>query len=263
MTTSHPLHASNNGMNAVLLSAVSWLARLLILAAVLSAVCFAILVWRLKPVAVAVCPSCFGFERIASDTYVQQGMPLEEQTLAKNVLASSENRIREFYGDIERYPRVLICATQECIGRLGGGAAASGSVGAFVLLLGPKGINVIEISHELSLIEVSGRIGLYHSIMDTVPAWYEEGVAVLVSDDPEFIAPVRANVDRCLADPSGILPVDMTKWLDEADEYPFIYAQAACRVDQWMLARGGSSAVSRLLARVARGESFTRAYAER
>lgn len=249
-------------MQATGVRAVWWAVKSVMLILILSILCFGILIWKAKPLAAAVCPRCYGFERIGSGIYVQHGMSIAQQSLAKRMLALADDRILEFYGGIEYHPRVLICATQECIGRLGGGDAASGSIGAFVLLLGPKGINVIEISHELSLIEVSGRIGLYHSIMGTVPAWYEEGVAVLVSDDPEFIAPVRADVDRCLADPAGVLPADMTKWLDEADEYPFIYAQAACRVEQWMLARGGSSAVSRLLARVARGETFESAYGE-
>ncbi|HVA55190.1 MAG TPA: hypothetical protein VNI53_05240 [Gammaproteobacteria bacterium] len=249
-------------MNAELPRALSWLLRLLVLTAVLSMVCFGILVWRVKPLAVAVCPVCFGFEKIESGIYVEHGMPVEAQVLAKRVLALAEERVRDFYGDIEDHPRVLICANQTCIGRIGGGDAASGAVGAWVLLLGPKGMNEIDIAHELSLIEVSGRIGLYHSLMDTVPAWFDEGVAVVVSDAPEFAALAKANQNGCLNKPTDDLPVDKTKWVEEAGEYPFIYAQAGCRVSDWMATRGGSHAVSRLLARIAQGEAFDKLYAE-
>ena len=249
-------------MNAIIANVVTWIVRLLVLTAVLSIVCFGILVWRVKPLAVAVCPICFGFEKIESGIYVQSGMPVEEQALTKRVLVLAENRIRYFYGDIEYHPRVLICATQKCIGRIGGGDATSGSVGAFVLLLGPKGMNEIDISHELSLIEVSGRIGIYHSIMDTVPAWFDEGVAVVASDAPEFAALAKANQNGCLNTPTDHLPVDKTRWFEEASKYPFIYAQAGCRVAEWMATRGGSHGISRLLARIAKGESFDRAYAE-
>ncbi|MGA9854665.1 MAG: hypothetical protein WBR29_05245 [Gammaproteobacteria bacterium] len=249
-------------MNTIVASVVSWIARLLVPAAVLSIVCFGILVWRVKPLAVAVCPLCFGFEKIGTGIYVQHGMPLDEQARATHLLVLADDRIRDFYGHIEYRPRVLICATQECIGRIGGGDAASGSVGAYVLLLGPKGVNEIDITHELSLIEVSGRIGLYHSIMDTVPAWFDEGVAVVASDAPEFAALAKANRNGCLDKPTDDLPVDKTKWIEEASEYPFIYTQAGCRVADWMAIRGGSAAVSRLLARIAKGESFDKVYAE-
>ncbi len=249
-------------MYAIVANMVTWIVRLLVLATVLSVVCFGILVWKVKPLAVAVCPVCFGFEKIASGIYVQQGMPVEEQALTKRVLMLADDQIRDFYGDIEDHPRMLICATQECIGRIGGGNAASGSVGALVLLLGPEGMNQIDITHELSLIEVAGRIGLYHSIMNTVPAWFDEGVAVVASDAPEFAALAKANASGCRNKPTDDLPVYRSQWLEEAHQYPFIYAQASCRVAEWMAVRGGSHAVSRLLTRVANGESFDKAYAE-
>ncbi len=234
----------------------------MVLAIVLSAACFGILIWRAKPVAAAVCPQCFGFERVTEKVYVQRGMTDEEQSLVKHKLALADDHIREFYGNIEYHPRILICATQGCIGKFGGSDAATGSVGAFVLLLGPKGINVIDISHELSLIEVSGRIGLYHSLTDAVPAWFDEGVAVVVSGAPEFTALASADQNGCRHEFTEDLPADKTKWIEEASEYPFIYAQAGCRVAEWMASRGGSTAVTRLLTRVAHGETFERAYAE-
>ncbi|MDE2090832.1 MAG: hypothetical protein KGJ08_02885 [Gammaproteobacteria bacterium] len=249
-------------MNAIVASVMSWIVRLAVLAAVLSSVCFGILVWKVKPLAVALCPVCFGFEKAGCGVYVQHGMPVEQQTLTMRVLALADDRIRGFYGDIEFHPRVLICTTQDCIVGIGGGDAATGSVGALVLLLGPKGMNEIDITHELSLIEVAGRVGLFHSIMDTVPAWFDEGVAVVASDAPEFTALASANQNGCLTKPTDDMPADRTQWTEEASQYPFIYAQAGCRVAEWMATRGGGSAVSRLLARVANGEPFDRAYAE-
>ncbi|MGA9853252.1 MAG: hypothetical protein WBR15_10010 [Gammaproteobacteria bacterium] len=248
-------------MNSIIANAISWVIRLLILALVLSAVCFGVLAWRVKPVAAAVCPQCYGFEKSAEKVYVQRGMTDEEQSLVKRNLTLAYDHIREFYGNIGNHPRILICATQECIGRFGGNDAATGSVGSYVLLLGPKGINVIDISHELSLMEVSGRIGLYHSLMGAVPAWFDEGVAVVVSGAPEFTALASSGQNGCRHEFTEDLPADKTKWIEEASEYPFIYAQAGCRVAEWMASRGGSSAVTRLLTRVANGETFERAYA--
>lgn len=251
-----------NKAHITLAAAVAWVVRSAVLIAVLSAVCFSVLVWRAKPVAAAVCPQCFGFVNSSGRIYVQRGMPVGEQSLAKRTLALADARILEFYGNVEYHPRVLICYTQACIQKIGGGDSASGSVGAFVLLLGPKGIDVIDITHELSLVEVSGRIGMYRSVMGAVPAWFDEGVAVVASDAPEFVAMQGVNQRGCLHASTGDLPADKTKWIEEASEYPFIYAQAGCRVARWMAARGGSHAVIRLLAQVAKGRTFERAYAE-
>jgi hypothetical protein len=249
-------------MNAIVTSVLTWILRLSVFTVVLSSVCFGILVWKVKPLAAVVCPVCFGFEKLESGIYVQNGMTIEAQALTRRMLALSDERIRDFYGDRQSHPSVLICETQNCISRIGGGDAATGSVGALVLLMGPKGMNEIDITHELSRIEVAGRIGVYHSIMDTIPAWFDEGVAVVASDAPEFAALAKANQNGCLDKPIDNLPVDKIKWFEEAGEYPFIYAQAGCRVANWMATRGGSHAVSRLLAQVAKGESFDRAYTE-
>jgi hypothetical protein len=241
---------------------LSLIVKLIILIVILSGLCFGILVWKVKPLAIVVCPMCFGFQKIDSGIYAQKGMPVDTQALTKHTLALSEQRVSEFYGELQSHPSVLICATQDCITRIGGGEAASGSLGSLVLMLGPKGVHEVEISHELSLIEVARRIGMYRSIMDTIPAWYDEGVAEVVSDAPEFAAMQRDGQYGCLHMQMEDLPTNRTRWIEEADEYPFIYAQAGCRVAIWMTKHGGSHAVRRLLARIANGESFNQAYSE-
>lgn len=179
-----------------------------------------------------------------------------------HLLGAAEHRIKEFYGSARYRPRVLVCATSQCIRRFGGNNGSTGSIGSLVLLLSSQSINIIDISHQLALIELQGRMGMFHMFMGSVPAWFEEGVAVLVSDDPQFIATPPNKRDRCLADPNNDLPVQMSNWRRKADSDPSLYASAACRVDRWMLARGGSMAVVRLLDRIAHGGSFKHAYAE-
>lgn len=237
-----------------------WSIRLAVLIAVLSAACFGVLVWRAKPVAAAICPQCFGFESSGKQVYVERSMPAGESLKVQRALTLAEERIRGFYGDNGIYPRVLVCATQKCIRRIGGGNASSGSVGSFVMILGPQGASVTEMTHELSLIEVSKRIGVFHTIMESVPAWFDEGVAVLAANDPAYIGPANTKRDRCLARPEEDLPVDMQSWVNESNQYPFINAQAACRVYEWMRARGGSNSIVILLGQIAHGQTFMSAY---
>lgn len=210
--------------------------------------------------AAAICPQCFGFESNGKQVYVQRSMPAGERLRVRRALAFAEERIRDFYGDTGIYPLILVCATQKCIHSIGGGDSTSGSVGSFVMILGPQGASIIEMTHELSRIEVSKRIGIFHTVMGSVPAWFDEGVAVLVSNDPAYIAPANAEDGRCLARTNRDLPVDMQLWVDESNQDPSINAQAACRVYDWMQTRGGSQAIVGLLTDIAHGETFKSVY---
>lgn len=247
-------------MRSKFLAATGWIVRWAVLIVILSAAFFGVLVWRARPVAAAICPQCFGFESGGQQVYVQRSMPAAQSLKMERALSLAEDRIRDFYADDGVFPRTLVCATQKCIRRIGGGDASSGSVGSYVMILGPKGDSVTEIAHELSLIEVSKRIGLFHTMMASVPAWFDEGVAALAANDPAYIGPVNGKHSRCLAKPEDDLPVDMQSWINESDQYPFINAQAACRVYEWMQARGGKGSIARLLSQIAHGQTFASAY---
>lgn len=243
---------------------MTWgLVGVLILVLVLLVLSAGITVWIARPVAAAICPGCFGFEHLQGQIYVQHGMSDKDKSKAIHLLIDAENRIKDFYGSVKYKPRVLVCATARCIRRLGGGGADMGSIGPYVMLLSLQSVNVIDVSRLLALVDIQGRMGVRHVLVGSVPAWFEEGVAVLVSDDPQFIASPRGNRDRCLADPSDQLPVQISDWNSETQEDSSLYASAACRVYHWMLARGGSFAVARLLEEIANGESFNKAYNER
>jgi hypothetical protein len=63
-----------------------------------------------------------------------------------------------------------------------------------------------------------------------VPQWFDEGLAVLVSDDPRYLRP---EGDRCLVEPAGPLPDTLDGWLTAASADAQVYAQAACAVSRW------------------------------
>src|SRR5262249_50832958 len=104
-----------------------------------------------------------------------------------------------------------------------------------------------------------GRIG---HLMGAVPAWFDEGVAVVVSDDRRYLAPPEA-ADRCRVRADEALPIGMFEWRREMGQFDTrqLYAKSACRVADWMAAHGGAAAVTRLVARGADGTPFAEAYA--
>jgi hypothetical protein len=112
-------------------------------------------------------------------------------------------------------------------------------------------------SHELSHLEFHNRLGFIRTVLRDVPQWFDEGVAVVVSDDPRYLG--KSTGDRCPVDPDGDLPARRAAWIHGASNDQ-LYAKAACRVSRWIAAKGGSAAVTHLISQVANGTDFDNAY---
>jgi len=206
------------------------------------------------------CPMCYGLDPLGADTFVEHGMTPAERAHVADVLAEARNRVRAFYGELEATPRILVCSTEPCDRHLGGGGARGSSPGDIGLRLSPRGIDPVIASHELSHIELHHRLGLVRFLGSAVPAWFDEGLAVVVSDDPRYLAPI-GNPDRCLVKSDESLPSAMREWTGGVSKDSQLYAKAACRVATWLLTSGSPSAVTRLVKRLSNGARFQDAYA--
>jgi hypothetical protein len=80
------------------------------------------------------------------------------------------------------------------------------------VMLSPRGIDAVIAAHELAHVELHERLG---SHAGHVPQWFDEGLAVLVSDDPRYLRPETA-VDRCLVASDEALPATLPEWLRAA-----------------------------------------------
>ncbi|MFC7329174.1 hypothetical protein [Marinactinospora rubrisoli] len=146
---------------------------------------------------------------------------------------------------------MLVCATEDCYQRIGGGGSRGIAVLNRAVLLSPRGTTPEIAAHELTHVELAARLGR----AGEVPQWFDEGVAVLVSEDPRYLRPA-GTADRCLTETTGPLPETLQEWLTAADADPGVYAAAACRVHRWVEANGGHDAVRDLTGRLAAGERF-------
>ncbi|HSC46959.1 MAG TPA: hypothetical protein VLG68_02615 [Gammaproteobacteria bacterium] len=238
-----------------MLRTLVWIIGFLLLTAVL-------MFFTVRPLEAAACPRCFGLTELASGVYGETGLSDEARQHTLQTVAAAEERVGRFYGGLQHVPRVLACATPGCYRRIGGSGTRVGSVGTFTLMVSPEGMDVVLISHELSHVELHGRVGVLHMSAGAVPAWFDEGVAVLVSDDPVYLAPPRKGMaDRCTSGPTPDMPVEPGEWRDALQqEGEVMYARAACQVDLWMISKGGPAAVPALLAKVAGGEDFDAVY---
>jgi hypothetical protein len=210
----------------------------------------------------AACPLCYGLDRFGDNGFIEPTASPQQRGQVLDVLEQARGRVAGFYGRLDAQPRVLVCVSADCYRRIGGIGSRGTVLFDVALQLSPRGIDPVIAAHELSHIELHHRLGRIRHLMGAIPAWFDEGVAVVVSDDRRYLAPADA-ADRCLIRSDEKLPTGKFEWIRETGRYDTnqLYAKAACRVADWMAAKGGAAAVMRLVARVSRGTSFADAYA--
>lgn len=212
--------------------------------------------------AATVCPACYGLERLAGNIFVECAASPEQRARVAAVLEQARNRVAAFYGAVDAQPRVLVCVTDDCYRRIRYAGSRGNALLDLALQLSPRGIDPVIATHELSHIELHHRLGNIRHLMGAVPSWFDEGLAVVVSDDRRYLAPADAT-DRCLVRSDETLPTGLFEWVREIgrNDSRRLYAKSACRVADWMAAKGGAAAVIRLVGEVSRGTSFTQTYA--
>lgn len=221
-------------------------------------------VWAYPIAAAAVCPDCYGLEKVAPDLYVDGDATPEQRRQMVDVIAAARQRVGTFYGELRSSPRFLICLSAGCYGHLGGGEKGQ-TLRDQATALSPGGANVVIASHELTHAEQYRRLG---STYDEVPRWFNEGLAVLISDDPRYLTTKPAG-ERCpIAYAEALAAIRIAKTPGEAQtgagqtgEGPAtgqaFYRDAACVVDRWVATHGGPDAVRDLNRRLLAGEAFS------
>ncbi|WP_143261497.1 hypothetical protein [Allokutzneria sp. NRRL B-24872] len=200
-------------------------------------------------VAAITCPQCFGLVRVEDGLYAERDISEADRQRLIALHREANQRVTEFYGGREGSPTVLACFTAECYRRIGGGGERGVAVLNQAVMLSPRGLDPVIASHELSHVELHARLD------STVPQWFDEGLAALVSDDPRYLLP-RSAPNRCRASTSDPLPQTLDEWLRAASADEQMYAKAACRVHRWAEAHGGHRAVLDLITRMNNGAPF-------
>ena len=176
-------------------------------------------------------------------------------------LALARMRLIAIFGPDLRRTAVLACASRDCERRLGGRGpvAITHSVpGISVIRLAPEGRTPVILAHELAHAVVHGRAGVRALMTSRLPAWFDEGLAVIASEDPRFLGAARDGerfgLSRCIGAPGEDLPVHSRDWLPfAARNRGAPYAAAACRVLGWMADHGGWDGVLAALAEMRAG----------
>lgn len=97
----------------------------------------------------------------------------------------AENAIRAAYGSVTSRPTVHACISEVCYKKFGAGGSTRAVIHSYRrILLSPRGLNWHYIAHEWSHAEMFTRLS-FVAWWWRLPDWFDEGVAVAVSDAPE------------------------------------------------------------------------------
>jgi hypothetical protein len=140
-------------------------------------------------VAATTCPGCYGLERVRPRLHVEPGVGAQQRARVGPVVDEGTRRVAAFFGGLHSAPDFLACLTDECYARIGGGGERGIAVLNRAVMLSPRGIDPVIAAHELTHVELHSRLN-----GAAVPQWFDEGLAVLVSDDPRYLRP---DGDRC------------------------------------------------------------------
>jgi hypothetical protein len=201
---------------------------------------------------------------LGENLFVNVEMPENIRSDLRKTMLAAEMPVAAFFGSVSPRRLILVCGAEECETRLKGWLEESARVRAFtydaggypVLRFSPRGLSTTTIAHELTHLEVHERIGFFKHMRGIFPAWFDEGLAVLISDDRRYLRAGKTAAERCLPTPEAKLPSEPLAWDGMAGKSPWIYAKAACDVMRWMETNGGKPGVLAAISGVAAGRRF-------
>lgn len=221
-------------------------------------------------------PESFGFELAAPELYIETGADEETKDRLLKAMVQAKNAIHTAYGDVQARPVVHACMTEKCYATFGGQGSVAKVYGKRILL-SPRGLTWHFIAHEWSHAEMSHRLNFF--AWKRMPQWFDEGVAVAISEAPEHSEShwqylVSANIPRPTPEELQSFQ-SLNQWIQAVHSYgeskneerkaqgiqPIrpVYAAAGHEVRPW-LADTGSTGLQAFIWHLNDGEDFTSAY---
>jgi len=196
-------------------------------------------------------PTWFGFVEISEGVFVDESMPSAQRAGLLDTLHTAKGRVSTFFGRLKGKPNIFACSTEECFVSNGGITARGNAFGSSMVLLSPRGLDAVTLSHELTHVELSSRVGDFQT-WRAIPPWFDEGLAVLVSQDPRYVAErwLRATENGRRA-PQLMSLGDAVPWRN----WQMSYGTARHAVGEWY-SRVGSKGLLFLIRELKKGKDF-------
>lgn len=192
----------------------------------------------------ALCPACFGLETTDHGHLVQTGTTPDRLAELTTMTAQASQHVATELGPSATAKRLIFCTDADCAARLGmqgaAGLTISTPLGA-VVYIAPHGATPEILRHELAHVVIHDRAGMMATLNGRLPAWLDEGLAVIVSEDPAHLR-TGQGVARCAAPPAPLVanPFDFAR---AAAFDPGLYTRAACAALHFEAQLGGRAAL--------------------
>lgn len=85
-------------------------------------------------------------------------------------------------GEIDNKPRIIFCATESCFHSFGFNKASAYTIGTSGIVISPRGWKYYYLRHEIIHYLQAKKMGVISQWRS--PAWFKEGMAYLLSQDP-------------------------------------------------------------------------------
>ena len=116
--------------------------------------------------------------------YLDPALPAALKKRIPALLAEARARVEAYYGPLQARPKLVFCASPDCYN--GFGAIGLGYTDGSNLVISRSGLRSAIIAHELAHVELASRLGGISRVLDSVPQWFDEGLAVLISGAEEY-----------------------------------------------------------------------------
>ncbi|MDO8369337.1 MAG: hypothetical protein Q7S71_01245 [Candidatus Nitrotoga sp.] len=221
-------------------------------------------------------PESFGLSPITHNIYVEDGADEGTKAKLRGAIEEAESAIRATYGDVKSRPSVYACISEDCYKSFGGMGSRAKVYGDHILL-SPRGLNWHFLAHEWSHAEMSTR--LTFTAWWRMPQWFDEGVAVAISEAPEHSEShwqylIAHHIPRPTRE-ELLTYKSLREWLDAVHRFgetqnterkakgePVVaplYTAAGHELRPW-LAKAGSPGLLAFIERLNGGEKFESAY---
>ena len=184
-----------------------------------------------------------GMTYIAPNIYVDADMPETQRKELLQTVKHSKLEIKNFFGGMKSTPKIYACSTKKCFKRFGGVSAVAKTINDHTVLLSYKGLNKTTVIHELAHAEINTRLGKAH--WNKVPMWFDEGIAALVSKDPQYAKPVPTMSLSKLS--------SHNQWLDAIRDKKPVYNIARQAIEGWYTGVG-TAGLKDVIDRLKKGE---------
>lgn len=224
-------------------------------------------------------PETFGFVPVARNLYIEASADEATRAQLQAAMHQAEQAIQSTFGEVWSQPVVHACLTEQCLYAFGGQGTFAKVYGNRILL-SRRGLNWHFIAHEWSHAEMSKRLGI--AAWREMPQWFDDGLAVAVSEAPEHSEQHWQYLDaQHIAKPSReelVTYKTLNQWLAAGERYSdgkngerrergepeihALYAAAGHEVRPW-LAQAGTPGLLKLIAQLNAGAEFASVYTNR